>query len=147
MLCFVVVMQSFIKNLHEVFIHIHHCCFAGTGAIVRLPQCQWSKPDGYGKISQRITTTKHSKAKTVCIFIGIYGMPWKRIGLVRVCLGCMLEICDPAAINHKMAWETKHLFNYIMKLWNKLMCQSNENRYFQLRHLWYSIYTFWFAFP
>ena len=71
-LCFVVVMQSFIMNSHEVFIHIHQGCFAGTGAIVRLPQCQWSKPDGYGKISQCITTTKHSKAKTVCIFFGIY---------------------------------------------------------------------------
>ena len=71
-LCFVVVMQSFIMNSHEVFIHIHRGCFTGTGAIVRLPQCQWSKPDGYGKISQCITTTKHSKAKTVCIFLGIY---------------------------------------------------------------------------
>ena len=71
-LCFVVVMQSFITNSHEVFIHIHQGCFAGTGAIVRLPQCQWSKPDGYGKISQCITTTKHCKAKTVCIFRGIY---------------------------------------------------------------------------
>ena len=71
-LCFVVVMQSFIMNSHEVFIHIHQGCFAGTGAMVRLPQCQWSKPDGYGKISQCITTTKHSKAKTVCIFLGIY---------------------------------------------------------------------------
>ena len=50
-LCFVVVMQSFIMNSHEVFIHIHQGCFAGTGAIVRLPQCQWSKPDGYGKIN------------------------------------------------------------------------------------------------
>ena len=28
--------------------------------------------DGYGKISQCITTTKHSKAKIVCIFLGIY---------------------------------------------------------------------------
>ena len=71
-LCFVVAMQSFIMNSHEVFIHIHQGCFAGTGAIVRLPQCQWSKPDGYGKISQCITTTKHSKAKTVCIFLVIY---------------------------------------------------------------------------
>ena len=71
-LCFVVVMQSFIMNSHEVFIHIHQGCFAGTGAIVRLSQCQWSKPDGYGKISQCITTTKHSKAKTVRIFHGIY---------------------------------------------------------------------------
>ena len=74
MLSFVVVMQSFIMNSHEAFIHIHHDCFAGTGAIVRLPQCQWSKPDGYGKNSQCITTTKHSKAKTVCIFLGIYCM-------------------------------------------------------------------------
>ena len=71
-LCFVVVMQSFMMNSHEVFIHIHQGCFAGTGAIIRLPQCQWSKPVGYGKISQCITTTKHSKAKTVCIFLGIY---------------------------------------------------------------------------
>ena len=71
-LCFVVVMQSFIMNSHEVFIDIHQGCFAGTGAIVRLPQCQWRKPDGYGKVSQCITTTKHSKAKTVCIFLGIY---------------------------------------------------------------------------
>ena len=71
-ICFVVLMQSFIMNSHELFIHIHQGCFAGTGAIVRLSQCQWSKPDGYGKISQCITTTKHSKAKTVCIFLGIY---------------------------------------------------------------------------
>ena len=73
-LCFVVFMQSFIMNSYGVFIHIHQGCFAGTGAIVRLPQCQWSKPDGYGKISQCITTTKHSKAKTECIFLGIYCM-------------------------------------------------------------------------
>ena len=53
-LCFVVVMQSFIMNSHKVFIHFHQGCFAGTGAIVRMPQCQWSKPDGYGKISQCI---------------------------------------------------------------------------------------------
>ena len=66
-LCFFVVMQSFIMNSHEIFIHIHQDCFA-----VKLPQCQWSKPDGYGKISQFITVTKHSKAKTVCTFLGIY---------------------------------------------------------------------------
>ena len=66
-------------NSNEVFIHIHQGCFAGTGAIVRLPQYQWSKPDGYEKISQCITTTTHSKAKNVCIFIGIYCIaprPW-----------------------------------------------------------------------
>ena len=66
-LCFVVVMQSFIMNSHEVFIHIRQGCFAGTGAIVRLPQCQWSKPDGYRKISQCITTTKQ---KPCAYFLG-----------------------------------------------------------------------------
>ena len=76
-LCFVVVMQSFIMNSHEVFIHIHQGCFVGTGTIVRLPQCQWSKPDGYGKISQCIATTKHSKAKTVCVFLGLYCNTWR----------------------------------------------------------------------
>ena len=78
--CFVVVMESFRMNSHEVFIHIHQGCFAGTGAIVRLPQCQWSKPDGYGKISQCITTTKHSKAKTLCIFLGIYCICTSNLG-------------------------------------------------------------------
>ena len=75
-LCFVVVMQSFIMNSQEVFIHMHQGCFAGTGAIVRLPQGQWSKPDGYGKISQCMTTTKHSKAQTVCIFLRTYCTTW-----------------------------------------------------------------------
>ena len=83
-LCFVVVMQSFIMNSHEVFIHIHQGCFAGTGAIVRLPQCQWSKTDGYGKISQCITTTKHSKAKTMCIFLGIYCMTTARAHFINM---------------------------------------------------------------
>ena len=90
-LCFVVVMQSFIMNSYEVFIHIHQGCFADTGAIVRLPQCQWSKPDGYGKISQCLTTTKHSKAKTVCIFLGIY------------CIWCCgLWFVDSCKMNMKM---------------------------------------------
>ena len=85
-ICFVVVTQSFIMNSHEVFIHFHQGCFAGTGAIVRLPQCQWSKPDGYGKISTCITTTKHSKAKTVCIFLGIYcTLPWGGSAFVYAC--------------------------------------------------------------
>ena len=72
---FVVVMQSFIINSHEVFIHIHQGCFPGTGAIVRLPQCQWSEPDGYGKISQCISTTKHSKAKPCAYFLGYTVVP------------------------------------------------------------------------
>ena len=85
-------------NSHEVFIHIHQGCFAGTGAI-RLPQCQWSKPDGYGTISQCITTTKHSKAKFVCIFLGIYckhleliSWPLAKLSLLDVLYDCTTEI-------------------------------------------------------
>ena len=99
-LCFVVVMQSFIMNSHEVFIHIHQGYFAGTGAIVRLPQCQWSKPDGYGKISQCITTTMHSKAVTVCIFLGIYCttafaglLMMKSLSLCCIVLCCIVLCC------------------------------------------------------
>ena len=89
-LCFVVVMQSFIMNSYEVFIHVHQGCFAGTGTIVRLPPCQWSKPDGYGKISQCITTTKHNKAKTVCIFLGIYCILYRNFSTERE---CALAVC------------------------------------------------------
>ena len=114
-LCFVVVMQSFIMNSHEVFIHIHQGCFAGTGAIVRLPQCQWSKPDGYGKISQCITTTKHSKAKTVCIFLGIYCSHWYFQHSLRSCIE--LNFRTALAI-------TEHWFRYehdMTSLMNKCM--------------------------
>ena len=102
-LCFVVVTQSFIMNSHEVFIHIHQGCFAGTGAIVRLPQCQWSKPDGYGKISQCITTTKHSKAKTVCIFLGIYctlDLKWCRFIFIMELIYQVLESLDCIILYH-----------------------------------------------
>ena len=121
-LCFVVVMQSFIMNSREVFIHIHQGCFAGTGAIVRLPQCQWSKPDGHGKISQCITTTQHSKAKTVCIFLGIYciciahviiiiksevsNLPLLSYFSVVVCLRCFLHhILSLIAYTFRENWD------------------------------------------
>ena len=101
-LCFVGVTQSLIMNSHEVFIHIHQGCFAGTGAIVGLPQCQWSKPDGYGKISQCITTTKHSKAKTVCIFLGIHCMwLWKS----RLCALSYRITVIRWIISHHIRWK------------------------------------------
>ena len=62
-------------NSHEVFSHIHQGCFAGTGAIVRLPQCQWSKPVGYGKISQCITQQSTAKQKPCAYFLG-YTVPF-----------------------------------------------------------------------
>ena len=100
----VVVTQAFIMNSHEVFIHIHQGCFAGAGAIVRLPQCQWSKPDEYGKISQCITTTKHSEAKIVCIFRGIY------------CTFLLIETCSSL---WKYCWKTfPPAFRSVCPIWS-----------------------------
>ena len=117
-LCFVVVMQSFIMNSYEVLIHIHQGCFAGTGAIVRLPQCQWSKPDGYGKISQCITTTKHSKAKTVCIFLGIY---------------CKIEILRLYTVydkhkDHSCSWSIPYML-YIISITHQLTMLQFNGKY------------------
>ena len=56
-------MQSFIMNSNEEFIHIHQGCFADTGAIVRLPQCQWSNPVGYGKNQSMYNHNKAQQSK------------------------------------------------------------------------------------
>ena len=151
-LCFVVVMQSFIMNSHEVFIHIHKGCFAGTGAIVRLPQCKWSKPDGYGKISQCITTTKHSKAKTVCIFLGIYCIRHplghntsvkKRIGTSRIAnplhtaisrLGC---IGSPLSYWATYTWHWHMIYGYSWEKWG-IYIYVNSKIWSSLRWAWWS---------
>ena len=127
-LCFVVVMQSFIMNSHEVFIHIHQGCFAGTGAIVRLPQCQWSKPDGYGKISQCITTTKHSKAKTVCIFLGIYCISPKSCDTFAFIIGWVITLwtADFLILVYLFTMATKPCGNQV-EFWELMMTSSNGN--------------------
>ena len=110
-------------NSHEVFIHIHQGCVAGTGAIVRLPQCQWSKPDGCGKISQCITTTKHSKAKTVCIFLVIYCISpyypgllhcnWSRSNISSVLHWYWShDMNSPVPTNHDDLFKWKHFPRY-----------------------------------
>ena len=120
-LCFVVVTQSLIMNSHEVFIHIHQGCFASTGAIVRLPQCQWSKPDGYGKISQCITTTKHSKAKTVCIFLGIYCSPgiccWFSETVPTVATGVSMPLCCRLTLTVTLTSENLWLYITLFLYW------------------------------
>ena len=37
------------------FTHIPQGCFTGTGAITRLPQCQWSNLEGYGQTTNGAT--------------------------------------------------------------------------------------------
>ena len=48
-LCIVAYHQS-LMDARDEFTHIFQGCFTGTGAIVRLPQCQWSYPDHYGDV-------------------------------------------------------------------------------------------------
>ena len=130
-LCFVVVMQSFIMNSHEVFIHIHQGCFAGTGAIVRLSQCQWSKPDGYGKISQCITTTKHSKAKTVYIFLRIYCIYLifrdKKDNLLN-------QIFIGSTYSHKREFST-YMGKLVHRYWTQTISVYWYSHYFLLHYL------------
>ena len=114
-------------NSHEVFIHIHQGCFAGTGAIVRLPQCQWSKPDGYGKMSQYITTTKHSKAKTVSIFLGIY--------CTNIKIG---HVMYNKAISHKI--NTLYLIQYMAQIWPRYSLRG-----LHICITWFSSKTKWYS--
>ena len=46
-LCYCGLFHQFFVDLLNVFPHIHQGCFTGTRAIIRLPRCQWSNPDGY----------------------------------------------------------------------------------------------------
>ena len=128
-------MQSFIMNSHDVFIHIHQGCFAGTGAIVRLPQCQWSKPDGYGKISECITTTKHSKAKTVFIFIGIYC-----ISCIMVPKRMSLALADDKlTLVQIMAWCLPTTSHYLSQCWPKYMSSLGHNQFILWQYFLYPI--------
>ena len=135
-------MQSFIMNPHEVFIHIHQGCFAGTGAIVRLPQCQWSKPDGYGEISQGITTTKHSKAKTVCIFLGIYCILYVNEcnvisygDLIFFCIITFWILHFTTKIKLLHTWRSSNVIIVcINKLWDLFEEQQNFNSPWKLFH-------------
>ena len=90
LLCFALLW--FTMNSREVFIHIHQGCFTGTGAIVRLPQCQWSKPDGYGKITQCITTTKQ---KPSAYFLGytVYLSAWLFAKINGTCISFHCTLC------------------------------------------------------
>ena len=142
-LCFVVVMQSFIMNSHEVFIHIHQGCFAGTGAIVRLPQCQWCKPDGYRKISQCITTTKHSKAITVCIFLGIYCKgpvhQWPIYWLFGIGIFRLPEVCISFGLWWLIGWVNDAIFTAHGV--HKGICDVEADDI--LCHSTYSLYNNW----
>ena len=128
-------------NPHEVFIHIHQGCFAGTGAIVRLPQCQWSKPDGYGKISQCITTTKHSKAKPCAHFLGYTVRPKDSICTCRVLLWFVVVMhrssLPISLFNPRRIWVYRSL-EHIDNIWHS-HCKKHDKTVciFHITHGWY----------
>ena len=54
------------------FTHILQGCFTGTGAIARLPQCQWSNPEEYGHIHNEnpLKHTQNKAQQPECISYG-----------------------------------------------------------------------------
>ena len=69
-LCFVVVMQSFIMYSHELFIHIHQGCFAGTGAIVRCHSASEVSLMDMGKSVNVWPQQSTAKQKPCAYFLG-----------------------------------------------------------------------------
>ena len=72
--CNVLFCCGFVLNY---FNHILQGCFTWTGAIIWLPQCQWSSPEEYGQIHHidlqwihGITTTKKKQQKHLHILWG-----------------------------------------------------------------------------
>ena len=58
----------------DLFTHILQGCITDTGALLWLPQCQWSNPELYGKIILYLSTTKHNKRRVVCIILGMFSL-------------------------------------------------------------------------
>ena len=58
--CVVITLYPFVLDSHNLFTHILQGYFTGTGAIIWLPQCQWSNPEGYGLIQP---SPNHNKTK------------------------------------------------------------------------------------
>ena len=52
---------------HGLSTHILQGYFTGTGAIIWLPQCQWSNPEGYGYNRPVKTPVEHNNGRTVVI--------------------------------------------------------------------------------
>ena len=61
---FVWLHSHFLADSSNQFTHILQCYITGTGAILRLPQCQWSNPEGYRQTGRCPTTTKYDKAQS-----------------------------------------------------------------------------------
>ena len=79
-LCFVVFCCG---KVLVYFTHIVQVCYTCIGAIIWLPQCQWSIPEQYGKISDTnllrsndITTTKQSTTNQSIIDLHAYVMEY-----------------------------------------------------------------------
>ena len=105
-LCFVVVMQSSIMNSHEAFIHIDQGCFAGTGAIVSLMDMGKS----VNVWPQQSTAIK---AKTVCIFLGMYCTYKNSIWLFFELLKELINIGKDHCIYLGIVTEWSHIIAFV----------------------------------
>ena len=66
----IVPVLAWYSQLQTNFTYILQDGFTGTGAITRLPQCQWCNPEGFGSTNHRIQLKTLIQNQTVCIFHG-----------------------------------------------------------------------------
>ena len=113
MLCFVGVGSLIFVVLWDISTHIIQGCSAGTGAIIWLPQCQWSNLE---RIWMKLTVTKPQQTQqsvAVCIILGTYSIEVT----TQACFVIILE-------NHpRMTPNLNHYKHWIIK---KLPCKHWE---------------------
>ena len=79
-------------------------CITGTGAIIWLPQCPWSNPEGYRKINLYQSTAKHNQMRALCIIIGTNSVWWSYYLLQCSTMEHAKNCC---ALMERFLWHTK----------------------------------------
>ena len=86
--------QHNLMNKCYLFIHVLWHCLIGTAAIALLPECQWNKPEEYGrnrpKSIHNPTITQNNKTLTVCmITLIIYVLNFTILIIIFWRSGCL----------------------------------------------------------
>ena len=81
LLCFVSMCSyhKILMNSCHTSIHILQGCFTGIGAVIWLPQWQWSNPEEYGKYPQILPNHNTTKCEPCVYFMGytVLALCWK----------------------------------------------------------------------
>ena len=110
---FVWVTKYFVVDLYNRLTHILQDCFTGTGAIMWLPQCQWSNPEKYG---WNQLVLDHNKT----LIVTYWHMP-PRIWVNNASGNGLLPVWHQATSEPMLAYIVNCTFS------NKLHCNLNQN--------------------